>query len=1177
MLRVSWPRTGSRSPLFGLSSLALLAGLLPSLGSEAHALPHDGTALAPGLELLTEPEVYSFLTHLAFLSDGGYFLAEKGGRVRYHDGSALQFAPVLDIRDEVNQTGDRGLLSIALHPGFVPDGGPSSWIYLAYYVSAIQGSDPPFGQDDLYSFGRLTRYQVDTVNGKLLATLGSRHVLLGTQLPGGHTPDGLANLHSSHTAGTLLFGDDGSLLLSCGDGAHWDLTDTGGFDPGGFVDVVNPLTGLSGPYGLELDSGAFRSVDLRALAGKVLRLDPHTGLGLASNPFFDGNPASMASRAYALGLRNPYTMSLRAGSGAADPALGQPGELWLGDVGWGDWEELNSVVSGGEDFRWPCFEGPAPQTDYSLFVRAPEPFGLPDCSTPSPGTPTLPALALHHSDPTLMSPGGLHFDVAGLPTSGLDMRCILTGPFLDAGAWPSWMQGRLVIADYTDGELALASTTPSGQVSELRSAIHDGPLPTSFALHPLTGELWIVAKGEPFQSRLHRLRFAQNATPTAQFSATPAQGASPLLVQFDASASSDPEQQPLSYAWDFGDGSPAGSGPTPTHTYTQTGVYTARLEVADPGGALGVAETQVLVDESVPWATILVPASGIAVESDTEIGVSGLGGDLEDANVALEWALTLIHEEHEHPDAALLSGAVGLLRLPGHGEEQELFYYRLDLTATDSAGLVGVDSSWLYPSEMLHDVTGRATPIAKVLELLPAGPSGAGNPDIEVVRDGVQPAAGGSDLAQQFDTRHGGLQGDDDWVGLELDAPPAAAERFVALRFQEGVHALDGGWFEDFAVEVRREGEWEPVDELRVTPPYPFAAAATPGFDGQSYDTYELSFAPAEGDAIRLRGTPGGSAGFVSVGELRATLLRAPAHEDVADITAAGTPIARVFELDPPGPQGQGNPDPETWRNGTLPKQGSSSSFAQFDSEHGGDQGADDWVGYSFPTQRTLVGVDYQEGAHAPAGGWFATLAVEVQALPGAPWTPLPNFSALPHLPSDTSSAGSYEEAQLRFAPVLASGVRLRGVPGGSLGYVSVGELRVLEPHLGQGCGWSSYGPGASGANSLSLSSLTPPGLGLPANLDVSGAPGPAPAWIAVALAPSALPLLGGTLLVDPFGAVLLSAPLGASGATQLFTPLPLNAGLDGATVYCQAIALALDLPQGVRFSNGLAGTLCDW
>ncbi len=75
-----------------------------------------------------------------------------------------------------------------------------------------------------------------------------------------------------------------------------------------------------------------------------------------------------------------------------------------------------------------------------------------------------------------------------------------------------------------------------------------------------------------------------NAPPTARFTATPAAGDAPLDVNFDASASSDPDGSIVAYGWRFGDGV-TGSGETANHRYDRPGQYSVELTVTDNDGA----------------------------------------------------------------------------------------------------------------------------------------------------------------------------------------------------------------------------------------------------------------------------------------------------------------------------------------------------------------------------------------------------------------------------------------------------------------------------------------------------------------------------------------------------------------------------------------------------------------
>lgn len=86
--------------------------------------------------------------------------------------------------------------------------------------------------------------------------------------------------------------------------------------------------------------------------------------------------------------------------------------------------------------------------------------------------------------------------------------------------------------------------------------------------------------------------------PTADFTATPTSGESPLSVNFSASNSSDNDGNIVSYDWDFGDGN-TGSGLTTSHTYT-TGTYTATLTVTDNDGLTDVSTITISVDEPAP-------------------------------------------------------------------------------------------------------------------------------------------------------------------------------------------------------------------------------------------------------------------------------------------------------------------------------------------------------------------------------------------------------------------------------------------------------------------------------------------------------------------------------------------------------------------------------------------------
>jgi glucose/arabinose dehydrogenase len=140
---------------------------------------------------------------------------------------------------------------------------------------------------------------------------------------------GFPILYTSHGLGSLVFGEDGTLLASCGDGGTQKAADMGNA-PGTYY-AQGIAEGIIQP---KENVGSFRAQMTSSLARKVIRIDPATGDGLPSNPFFDpAQPRSARSRIWALGLRQPFRLTLRPGTGSHLRSDGRPGVLYIGDVG----------------------------------------------------------------------------------------------------------------------------------------------------------------------------------------------------------------------------------------------------------------------------------------------------------------------------------------------------------------------------------------------------------------------------------------------------------------------------------------------------------------------------------------------------------------------------------------------------------------------------------------------------------------------------------------------------------------------------------------------------------------------------------------------------------------------------------------------------------------------------
>jgi glucose/arabinose dehydrogenase len=286
---------------------------------------------------LTQP------TAIDWLPNGTMLIAEKSGIVKAAVNGAVGSTPFIDISRIVNGTRDRGLLDIAVHPDFANN--PYVYLLFTYdppevYNQAAGTLAGPDGNGN--RAGRLIRVTANAATDYRTAVAGSEVVLLGAnstwanfngfanstfdfnEPPAGERADGtyiedfINSDSESHTVGALAFGIDGALFVSIGDGASYN----------------------------RVDVRADRVQDIDSLSGKVLRIDPLTGRGLADNPFYNGNPNANRSKVYQLGLRNPFRMSV-------DSVTGQ---LYVGDVGWTKWEEINSAGAGA-NFGWPYYEG----------------------------------------------------------------------------------------------------------------------------------------------------------------------------------------------------------------------------------------------------------------------------------------------------------------------------------------------------------------------------------------------------------------------------------------------------------------------------------------------------------------------------------------------------------------------------------------------------------------------------------------------------------------------------------------------------------------------------------------------------------------------------------------------------------------------------------------------------
>ncbi|WP_299245691.1 cellulase family glycosylhydrolase [uncultured Aquimarina sp.] len=119
-----------------------------------------------------------------------------------------------------------------------------------------------------------------------------------------------------------------------------------------------------------------------------------------------------------------------------------------------------------------------------------------------------------------------------------------------------------------------------------------------------------------------------NLPPTARFSSDIDSGNAPLTVQFDASGSSDPDGDNLSYSWNFGDGSTA-TGVGISHLFNQPGTYQVSLTVSDGSLSDTSNKTITVLDDTLPTVT-----ANLVVDNSTGVAPAIINFDASGSTVS---------------------------------------------------------------------------------------------------------------------------------------------------------------------------------------------------------------------------------------------------------------------------------------------------------------------------------------------------------------------------------------------------------------------------------------------------------------------------------------------------------------------------------------------------------------
>jgi uncharacterized repeat protein (TIGR03806 family) len=338
--------------------------------------------------------------------DHFYIWQQNGKLLRVGANNPTSASTVIDLGSISNKLVSGGEAGL-LGLAFSPSWQTNHTAYLSYTTP----SAAPAGFDSL-----ITRIQSN--DGGATFAIGTEQEVLR-----------LAQPYTNHNGGNILFGQDGYLYIGFGDGGS-------GNDPQN------------------------RAQDLTVLFGKMLRLDVEGQTTYAippANPFANDNTGKK-KEIYAYGLRNPWRWSFDRGTG----------ELWLGDVGQNEWEEVDKIQIGG-NYGWNRCEG-----THSFSAATANNPANPPCDFAGS---ILPIVDYGHAN-------------TGDPQSGISV----TGGYVYRGKGIPTLEGDYVFGDYGAGRIwrIVYDANGKGQRDEL---LETGKNISSFG-EGLDGEVYVVSYQE---------------------------------------------------------------------------------------------------------------------------------------------------------------------------------------------------------------------------------------------------------------------------------------------------------------------------------------------------------------------------------------------------------------------------------------------------------------------------------------------------------------------------------------------------------------------------------------------------------------------------------------------------------------------------------------------------------
>ncbi len=380
--------------------------------------------------------------------------------------------------------------------------------------------------------------------------------------------------------------------------------------------------------------------------GKMMRINKD-GTIPADNPYV--GQANVLPEIWAHGLRNPWRAQFDSVTG----------RLYVSDVGDNSWEEVNMISRAG-NYGWPTVEG---------------------MCTVNCGNFIDPVHTYFHDDVS---------------------SAVTGGPVYRGDMFPESYQGRYFFADYARGFIKSLSLNAAGTVGT----------PSDFDLsagsvvdlkEAYDGSIYYITY---YPGRLYRISYSEgNTIPVANAGADKTKGVEPLTVNFTSAGSFDPDGSPLTFNWNFGDGTTS-TAANPIKTFTVKGAYTVTLHVSD-GDNIAEAVPLVIQVGLPPTVRIAAPENNSLWRMGDTIfytasGIDGAGFDLHDSDFTTE--VLFHHDTHTHPFLGPIQSKTGTFAIPLSGEHDPDVWFEIMITAHDTNGLSTTERVNIYPVKSLYKV-----------------------------------------------------------------------------------------------------------------------------------------------------------------------------------------------------------------------------------------------------------------------------------------------------------------------------------------------------------------------------------------------------------------------------------------------------------------------------------------